>query len=233
MAEVIKFRCKACDKKITVRAEYAGKKAKCPSCKQPLRVPSPRPKRSATGVPVASGAASSPGQSAAGISLAELAAMEANAPAELAELSSKAASRPNIRIEGGKDCPECGASCKPDAVICVHCGHNFESGKKLKTKKESKMGSAVRSVASAAVAADDDGKYEDGDYWKYAGPTFGFLAVSIACFTGLVGMIGGGIPIEIVQDIKEMYEDGGKVGSGLFFLLLSGISGGVWWFMKR
>ena len=96
MADVIKFRCKSCEKKISVRADYAGKKAKCPGCKQPLRVPSPRPKRSSTGVPIAAGAAGDPGSSSAGAksySLADLAEMEANADAEIKELSHKG--RPN------------------------------------------------------------------------------------------------------------------------------------------
>ena len=153
MADAIKFRCKSCEKKIAVRTEYAGKRVKCPGCKQPVRVPSPRPKRSSTGVPVAVGAASSdpsPG-GASSISLADLAEMEENAHAELKELSPKAASRPQgRRIEGGKDCPGCGSSVKPEAVICVHCGNNFESGKKLKTKKDSKVGKAFSSVKDSA-----------------------------------------------------------------------------------
>ena len=160
MADVIKFRCKACEKKISVRAEYAGKKAKCPGCKNPLRVPSPRPKRSSTGVPIAAGTgdSNSSGAGEKSYSLADLAEMEANANAEIKELSHKAANRPNsIRIEGGKDCPGCGSSCKPDAVICVHCGHNFDSGKKLKTKKDSKVGKAFASVKDAAASESDGG----------------------------------------------------------------------------
>lgn len=233
MSDVIKFRCKACDKKIVVRAEYAGKKAKCPGCKQPLRVPSPRPKRSSTGVPVAGAVASSdPGASGAGAksySLADLAEMEANAEAEIKELSHK--SRPNgARIPNGKDCPECGASCKPEAVLCVHCGHSFEGGKKLKTKKESKIGGAVRSVASGLNEKQDAGS---DDFWKYAGPTLLFFILSIACYTGMVGMIGDSIPIEFVQDLKGTYDSMGAVGAGTFFLILCAISGGIWFFMKR
>lgn len=147
MADPIKFRCKGCEKKIAVRAEYAGKKVRCPGCKEPLRVPAPRPKRSATGAPVAVGAApadSSPG-GASSISLEALAAMEANAPIELRELSSKATRQSHSpRIEGGKDCPGCDASVKPDAVLCVHCGHDFDSGKKLKTKQSKEKAPAVK-----------------------------------------------------------------------------------------
>ena len=155
MADGIKFRCKACEKKIAVRAEYAGKKAKCPGCKRPLRVPSPRPKRSATGVPVAAGLDSSPAsRSGSGVSLADLAAMEANADAELKELSAKAVNRSSsIRIEGGKDCPGCGSSCKPEAVLCVHCGHCFDSGKRLKTKKSKEGKVTVKSAAAGTGKA--------------------------------------------------------------------------------
>ncbi|MBX2851970.1 MAG: hypothetical protein KTR15_09520 [Phycisphaeraceae bacterium] len=235
MSDAIRFRCKACEKKISVRAEYAGKKVKCPGCKQPLRVPSPRPKRSSTGVPIAAGAAvGDGGPSSVGeksYSLADLAEMEANANAEIKELSHKAANRPNsIRIEGGKDCPECGSSCKPDAVLCVHCGHNFESGKKLRTKKDSKLGNAVRSVASAVSEEDDDGQ---SDFWKYAVPTFGFLTVAILCFVGVAGKITEGIPLEIADSIHGTYESMGPAGAGGFFLVLAAISGGIWWFMRR
>jgi len=145
MADTIKFKCKSCEKKISVRAEYAGKKAKCPGCKQPLRVPSPRPKRSSTGVPIAAGATDSDASSASqkSYSLADLVEMEANADAELTELSHKGRPR-NIRIANGKDCPDCGASCKPAAVLCVDCGHNFESGNKTKAVKQSKLGGFFR-----------------------------------------------------------------------------------------
>lgn len=138
MADTIRFRCKSCDKKIAVRDEYAGKKARCPGCKQPIRVPSPRPKRSATGVPVAVGGAdpSPSSSSASGISLADLAEMEENAVAELKELSTKTTAQPaSMRVPGGKACPGCDASVNPEAVICVHCGHSFETGEQLKIKK--------------------------------------------------------------------------------------------------
>lgn len=234
MSETIKFRCKACEKKIAVRAEYAGKKAKCPGCKQPLRVPSPRPKRSSTGVPVAAGevAGGDSGMSSGGgksYSLADLAAMEENAEVQLTELSHK--SRPNsIRIPNGKDCPDCGSSCKPDAILCVHCGHSFDGGKKLKTKKDSKMGSAMRSVASSLGEEDQDG---DSDLWKYAVPTGMFFVISVLCFTGLAGKITEGIPLKLAESVHGLYEGMGQVGSGGLFLGFAALSGGIWWFMKR
>ncbi|MGB0766449.1 MAG: hypothetical protein ACPGYV_01925 [Phycisphaeraceae bacterium] len=235
MTDTIKFRCKACEKKIGVRAEYAGKRVKCPGCKQPLRVPSPRPKRSATGVPVAAGVSEDPsglsGGMSSDISLAELAAMEENATAELKELSSKAVAQPaNLRVPGGKECPSCAASLKPDAVICVHCGHNYESGKQLKTKKDSKIGKAFSAVQDAA-AGDDHGS--DYDMWKYAGPTCALVGMALLCFTGLAGTITEGIPWEKAESLNNTYHSMGQVGSGLFFSALAGVSGGIWWYVHR
>jgi len=230
LADTIKFKCTSCEKKIGVRAEYAGKKVRCPGCKTAMRVPSPRPKRSATGTPITARSSSSSSElSGSGMSLADLAAMEERAQGEIKELSAKAASQPSSqRVAGGKECPSCEASIKPDAVICVHCGHNFDSGKKLKTKKDSKLGKAARSVASS-IGDDDDGP---DDTWKYAAPTGLFVALTIACYTGLIGVLDG-IPLEIIQNAVEMYKDDGGVTSGTLFLVFALICGGIWFFMKQ
>ena len=179
MSDVIKFRCKSCEKKIGVRAAYAGKKIRCPGCKEPMRVPSPRSKRTATGSPIAAGSSSSSaGQSAAGISLAELAALEDQAHVEIKELSTKAGNRSGgPRIEGGKDCPGCGASTNPNAVICVHCGHNFESGKQLKTKKDTKLGKAMSSMKGATASAGEGAVSSVGEWSWWSVGVGGVLSV--------------------------------------------------------
>lgn len=76
--------------------------------------------------------------------MADLAAMEENAQAEIKDLyASTKNNAGGVRIEGGKDCPGCGSSCKPNAVLCVQCGHSFDTGKKLKTVKDSKVGKGL------------------------------------------------------------------------------------------
>lgn len=233
MADVIKFRCKSCDQKISVRAEYAGKKAKCPGCQKPLRVPSPRPKRSSTGVPIAAGATESDSGSssdgAKSYTLADLAEMEANAEAELQVLSHKV--RPNrVRIPNGKDCPECGSSCKPNAILCVHCGHGFDGGKKHITKKESKFSQTMRSVASLFGSNEYGG---NSGIVKYGLPTIGFFIVSILCFTGIAGQIILSFPLEAAASVNAFYEDMGRGTTGGLFFGLAALSGGIWFVVKR
>lgn len=238
MADTIKFQCKGCGKKIGVRAEYAGKKAKCPGCQQPIRVPSPRPKRAtASGAPVASAAAGASGlgdlsgDSSAGPSLYDLAEMEQQAPAEMAEMTSRLGGRAGIaQLKDGKPCPACNTAVKQEAIICVHCGHNFESGKKLKTKKDSKMGKAMRNVATSLGEEDDD---DTSDLWKYAIPTFSFLLGSIAAYTGLIEVVGDSVPIKFVQNLVEMYESMGGMVAGTIMLVMGAVSGLIWFLMKR
>ena len=38
----LKFACAACGKSVKVKVELAGKKVKCPHCKEPVRVPARR-----------------------------------------------------------------------------------------------------------------------------------------------------------------------------------------------
>ena len=40
---MIRFSCSHCGKSISVKDEYAGKRGKCPTCKQPVSVPSASP----------------------------------------------------------------------------------------------------------------------------------------------------------------------------------------------
>lgn len=216
MAETIKFRCKGCEKKIAVRAEYAGKKAKCPGCKQPLRVPSPRPKRSATGVPVAVGAGA-PDDSSAGassISLEALAAMEANADAQLKEISSKGISQPSgFRIAGGKDCPGCGSSSNPNAVICVYCGHNFDSGEKLKTKTVKAKPDRSDKQQPAKGYATEQGGWTRVLYLLYGVP---FTLIGLAIFA--IAVLLGGVAASGAAE-----GDGSAIAGSSFVLALVGV----------
>ena len=169
MSDAIKFKCGGCAKKIGVRPEYAGRKIKCPGCKQPLRVPTPRPARSASesavGVvaavvsPAAPRSMPDPPTSADTGSLDalyELADMESRADGQVA-----AGPKAARASDAAKTCPGCDKPVKPGAVICLDCGHNFESGKKLKTKTS-------KEKASMAASVDVDGDNGEKRSWLAA-----------------------------------------------------------------
>src|SRR5689334_1598091 len=102
-----KFSCESCGKTYSWKPELAGKKVKC-KCGQPMRVPETDPAI----VSVPDG-------------FDDLAALGDGTVAEEQSYAPPAAS--------GKSCPSCGSSVDADAVLCVNCGHNLKTGKKLKT----------------------------------------------------------------------------------------------------
>ena len=53
---------------------------------------------------------------------------------DLAALADGAPTTPGA-VAGGPTCPGCGSGVDPAAVICVNCGQNLKTGKKLKTSK--------------------------------------------------------------------------------------------------
>lgn len=99
----IQFACK-CGRSLSVPDNLAGKAVKCPQCKQPLRVPQVQ-EAAAGPAPVARG-------------LEDL----------LDEVGMTAAE------DGyeGQHCPGCNAPIADNAVICVECGLNIETGRFVK-----------------------------------------------------------------------------------------------------
>lgn len=103
----IRVRCE-CGKTLTVKQELAGKAIKCPACGKPVRVGAPQPKPKAQeadpGLPSGEGV---------GDLLDEV---------DLGQSST------------GHRCPVCRADLQEDDIICVQCGYNFETGRKIETK---------------------------------------------------------------------------------------------------
>ena len=60
-----------------------------------------------------------------------------------------------------------------------------------------------------------------------------FFLLGVAAFTGMIGYISENLPIEDVQTVKDMYDSIGGIATGTIMFVLSGISGGVWYFMKN
>jgi uncharacterized protein YbaR (Trm112 family) len=105
-----------CGASFAAPPKLAGKRVACPTCKQPVAIPAAKKQAPAAASSPAKQTASAP---AAGGGLDDL----------LDELG----------VEGKKVgenyCPECSAPFPVDALICVQCGFNRKSGRKLVTKK--------------------------------------------------------------------------------------------------
>src|SRR5207245_1675133 len=81
----IQVKC-SCGKRLQVSDDEAGRKVRCPSCKDLVRVPG-----------------------------------EAEEPA-------------GFGVEQVRKCPNCKREWPLDAVVCIECGYNFETGRKMRTK---------------------------------------------------------------------------------------------------
>ena len=96
-----------CGKSFRVPDHLQGKAVKCPACGEPIAVPASES---------SSAAAQSAGSEADGLE------------GLLDEVELKASST-------GRRCPECRTDMLPDDVLCVKCGYNTETGRKLGTRR--------------------------------------------------------------------------------------------------
>lgn len=117
----IAVKCK-CGQKFAAKPELSGKKVKCPGCKEPIRIP---------------------GGTAAGAK--NVPAKVTKKPAKSKAVSTEVSAAPTIddlfdevgfNTEDGsahRKCPECRASMPDEAIICIDCGYNEKTGKKMET----------------------------------------------------------------------------------------------------
>ena len=105
--------CSSCGAKLQAREKYAGKQVKCPKCGEPLAIPTqPKPEE--------------PQEQEDEYGMAE-------APSGLHPPREDATPAQSSEAV----CPECGNVRAENAVLCVHCGLDFRTGKKLTTELES------------------------------------------------------------------------------------------------
>lgn len=100
-----------CGKKFAAKSEWAGKKVKCPACSNPVRIPggavAPPTKKTPPPVP-------------------------AGDDASIGGLFDEV----GFNTEDGsahRKCPECRAPMSDEAIICIACGYNENTGKKMET----------------------------------------------------------------------------------------------------
>lgn len=141
----IQVKC-SCGKSFAAKDELQGKKAKCPACGKALLIGAPT---AAATIAVACNC----GKKIA--APAKLAGKQVKCPACGKGLLVPALGRPpaedahglsSLLDEIGYDqektkdsCPGCNATLVPESVICVSCGLNLETGKKLRTKNYAEL----------------------------------------------------------------------------------------------
>lgn len=179
----------SCGKSIAAPSKFAGKKVKCPSCKQPLVVPSKNGKSaSGKGKSSANGSSSSIRASCScGKSFkapAKAAGKKVRCPAckqpvkipgskksaaKVGVAASKSAADEGVgslldevgfqRAGGSGRCPECKEDLMEDAILCVACGYNLETGKMIRSKvKQADEEEEDDGVAPDHVASAEPGK---------------------------------------------------------------------------
>ena len=128
----IKASC-SCGKSFKAPAKAAGKKVRCPACKEPVTIPGGKKSKSKAKVAAA----------------ASVSSAEAGVGSLLDEVGFQ-------RSGGAGRCPNCKEDLLEEAVLCVACGYNLETGKMLKSKvkranedEEEDDGMAPDHIASA------------------------------------------------------------------------------------
>jgi len=171
-----RFGCSACGKSYAWKAELAGKRVKC-KCGAVMTVPASAPEGAATGVakspspvPTSMGPDAIPMKPAKPVEkvrpvvqkptpAAPVAPEEDEGPppgfedmfALAGDMQAEVAPPLPVAVPGA-GCPSCGATVAAGAVICVKCGHNLKTGKKLKTAKGGAGGGGGGSGARPAMA---------------------------------------------------------------------------------
>lgn len=141
------FACPGCGKQYKWKPDVAGKKVRCAKCNLKVRVPAAGGAKAEALEPIPGGGAPAPKAAAKPAAPAKPARpaadddYELNLDDELAGLAPKGPVQPISLDAGGAapggatagKCPSCNAKVKPGAVICLNCGFNLQSGKKVKT----------------------------------------------------------------------------------------------------
>jgi hypothetical protein len=161
----IELACPKCHQKYRLKDELAGKKAKCAKCGESIQVPgaatAPAPSaktassKAASPKPAAAKPAATPAKAVAAVTAPPKSVIADPLPdlSDLFDDSFPVAAQPS-RIEsssGGSSCPKCGGAMGGNAVVCVKCGYNKQTGKKLTTSRESSSSSAKKKGSASTL----------------------------------------------------------------------------------
>ena len=199
----IKVRCGNCSAGFQAKDSLAGRRVKCPKCKQPLTIKAKEQKRE----PVAA-ANHNP--------LLDL----------LDEQNVRSASR-------GPTCENCAAELVPGAIVCVDCGYNAETGAVLKTESyeddfdaqaaDSSMSDAERIMAKAEKDIEDIPVTSEGQ-------DFGDGAESylIAVVMGIIGVTLISIAMVIIFTMETITEHIASSAVSMIASILLYAAIGIW-----
>jgi hypothetical protein len=111
-----------CGQKFAAKDELAGKATKCPKCGTVLQIPVPQTRKPAGAAPPAGPPTKGTGSPAA--------TTTAPGAPSLADLLEEAGIKPVVEDTRPR-CPNCKQPMEPDAVLCVNCGFNVQTGRQL------------------------------------------------------------------------------------------------------
>ena len=195
----IKVHCGNCKANFQAKDSLAGKRVKCPKCSSPIVVGQSQVGGATAG--------KEPGKVAAGKKIAS-----AGVHNPLLGLLDEAQVASAI---AGPMCPFCAAEIKRGQVICLECGHNLETGDKLKTivigddddDDEGGIVDATQSDASKILAKaerDIDAMpvSADGQDFGEGGESY---FITLVAGLVLVAFVGLGITIILTMDVITQY----------------------------
>jgi len=128
----IAIRC-GCGKDLVVKEELAGKRVRCPHCKEILTIADPR----------------APGEHKAAAS---------RTPGIAGNPASTTPKAPAGTKPGPSDgkCPACAQPWSPGAVLCVHCGFDLRTGKRVGTRQPAPTPGKVRRCLHCNAEIDEN-----------------------------------------------------------------------------
>ena len=191
----ISCQCASCGAKMNVADKFAGKRAKCPKCGQPIDIPAaPAAQDSLFGddLSLAAETPRTPPAKSAGWG-ASAKDPRSHLDSLLDEMGVEAA-------VSGPTCPSCNSSIDEGALICINCGFNFQTGERVYSQVRSDpnaarsqmseadkiMAKAEAEIAVNPISQEDQG-YGDGPESFFLAA--GALLVGALLVAAIVGIV--------------------------------------------
>ncbi len=192
----IKARCESCQTGFKAKDALAGKRVRCPKCKKPLTIP--------TAAGVGTAAAVKPRSKPA-----PTGGVARSNPNPMMGLLDEADVQGVTR---GPTCENCAAELMPGAVLCIDCGFNMETGKRVAsdidndfvstsemTAAERMMAKAEKDIEETPVTAEGQDFGDGADSLVIAGVAGGILLLLVG--VGLVIIFG-------MEQISQWFNSG-------------------------